>query len=107
MYLSVSILKDAYQNLSGEVSLRNADNRWELSWQKKKKMLLVWLFLPLSKKVSWKIEPANFSYLFFLCTLQVPPLLSDMTEVYRVHCNLIFPYDIMFGETIKVINCHH
>lgn len=59
-------------------------------------------------EVSWGQKgKADGSYLLLLCTLQIPPLLSDMTKVHCVHCNLIFPNDVMFGETIEVVNCHH
>lgn len=73
----------------------------------KKNVASLTVSLAEDKSVLGEKKISDFSYLFLLCTLQVPPLLSDMTEVHCVHRNLIFPNDIMFGETIEVINCHH
>lgn len=46
-------------------------------------------------------------YLFFLSTLEVPPLLGHVTKVDFIHGYFYISDGIVFGEAVKVVYCHH
>lgn len=49
----------------------------------------------------------SVSYLLFLTTLQVSPLLHWLAQINAVHGDLYFPDLVMLGETIEVVNLHY